>query len=108
LIGLCALIALSFAAVSAQALDLRSAKAQGLVGEQIDGYLGIVNPPGTTELQQFVADINLQRREIYQQRAAAMSPPVSLEQYEAIAGEAAIKNAKPGDYVQGTNGWVRK
>jgi uncharacterized protein len=100
---------LVLSAGGAQALDLQTAKAQGLVGEQSDGYLGIPNPPGSADVQKLVADINLKRRELYQKSAAALSPPVSLEQYEVIIGAKLISEAKPGEYVRGADGaWKRK
>jgi hypothetical protein len=105
---LCILLAFGLFALEAQALDLQTAKAQGLVGEQANGYLGIPNPPASAEVQNLVEDINLKRRELYQQRAAALSPPVSLEQYEAIAGAKLVQSAKPGEYVRGSDGrWVK-
>ena len=107
-IALLVTLAFGLSTSDAQTLDLQSAKAQGLVGEQANGYLGIPNPPGTVEVQKLVADINLKRRALYQQRAAALSPPVSLEQYEAIAGAKLVQSAKPGEYVQGSDGrWVK-
>ena len=104
LVALIALIGFALSAGGALALDVQSAKAQGLVGEQADGYLGIPNPPGSAEVQKLVADVNLKRRELYQQRAAALSPPVSLEQYEAVAGDKLIRNAKSGEYVCSADG----
>ena len=104
-----ALCAIGFSIVSAQALDIHQAKSQGLVGEQADGYVGIPNPPGSAEVQKLVADVNLQRRELYQKAAAAMSPPVSLEAYAAIAGAKLVQSAPSGEYVRGSDGkWVKK
>lgn len=106
--ALFAAMMLTFSVVAAQAITLQTAKSQGLVGEQANGYLGIVHPPGSAELQKLVADINLKRRALYQQRAAAMSPPVSLKQYEAIIGATLVKQSKRGEYVRGTDGrWVQ-
>jgi uncharacterized protein YdbL (DUF1318 family) len=103
-----AMVVLACSAISAQAIGLQTAKAQGLVGEQANGYLGIVKPPGSADLQKLVADINLKRRALYQKRAAAMSPPVSLQQYEVIAGATLIKQAKSGEYVRkGNGGWTK-
>jgi uncharacterized protein len=108
-VAVIAVIAVGLSITGASAIDLASAKAQGLVGEQANGYLGIPHPPGSAEVQALVADTNLKRRELYQQRAAALSPPVSLEQYEAIIGAKLVAAAKPGEYVRGTDGaWVQK
>ena len=104
LIAVIALIGFALSANDAFALDVQSAKAQGLIGEQANGYLGIPNPPGSAEVQQLVADTNLKRRALYQQRAAALTPPVSLEQYEAVAGDKLIKSAKSGEYIRSAEG----
>lgn len=100
------LVVAAFGGTSALALDVSSAKAQGLVGEQADGYLGIPNPPGSDEVQKFVADINLKRRAHYQEIASGNG--TSLEAVQELAGQKLIESAKPGEYVRGTDGvWTK-
>jgi len=100
------LILATMSAGSAFALDVQSAKAQGLVGEQADGYLGIPNPPGSDDVQKFVADINLKRRAHYQE--IATSNGTTLEAVQELAGKRLVEGAKPGEYVQGTDGtWTK-
>lgn len=100
--ALCALLI-----APAHALELASAKAQGLVGEQADGYLGIPQPPGSAEVQAFVAEINLARREKYKEIAATNG--TSLEAVEQLSGKTLIERAKPGEWVRGSDGkWVQK
>ena len=59
-------------ATSGQALTpkeqdmLQEAKAQGLVGEQLNGYLGIVTPSPTDELKDLVKKVNAERKELYE------------------------------------------
>lgn len=99
-------VALLGASSSAFALDLQSAKAQGLVGEQADGYLGIPNGPGSDEVQKLVADINLKRRAHYQEIATGNG--TTLDAVEALAGQKLVQSAKSGEYVRGTdNVWIK-
>lgn len=100
------LVIVTFGAGSAFALDVSTAKAQGLVGEQTDGYLGIPNPPGSDEVQKFVADINLKRRAHYQ--AIASSNGATLEAVQELAGKKLIESAESGEYVRGAdNVWTK-
>lgn len=91
--------------VHAQVTSLGDAKAQGLVGEQLDGYLGVVkNAPG---VQQLVDDVNLQRRQLYRDIARKNGAPLSA--VEKLAGQKAIERATSGEIVQSpSEGWVRK
>lgn len=93
------------ASASAQALTLDQAKAQGLVGEKLDGYLGVVsNAAGVSRL---VDDINLQRRQLY--RDIARKNNIPLNAVEQLAGKKAIERAASGEYVQSPSGaWARK
>lgn len=87
------------------AADLHSAKATGQVGEQPDGYLGIVrNEPGVAEL---VQEINRQRRAAY--RNIARKNGTSLAAVEQLAGRKAIEKTPPGQYIMTPSGqWIRK
>ncbi|MGE8449958.1 MAG: YdbL family protein [Pseudomonadales bacterium] len=89
----------------ALALDLDSAKSQGLVGEQPNGFLGVVNP--TPDAVKLAADINAQRRAAYE--AIAKKNGATLDQVAVLAGQKAIDKAAPGAYVKTPDGqWVRK
>lgn len=106
MIGAVALLALVLTVVAANAATYEEAKAQGLIGQQSDGYVGIVNPPGTEELQKLVADVNLQRRVSYQE--IADSKQVPLADVEALAGKKLIERAKSGEWVKRADGkWAR-
>lgn len=89
----------------ALALDLGQAKATGLVGEQPDGYLGVVQAtPAAVEL---AADINQQRREAYAR--IAKQNGVTIEQVARLAGEKAINRTPPGGMIRTPDGrWIRK
>ncbi len=93
------------ASVMAQTPTLQQAQAQGLVGERLDGYIGIVrDAPGVAAL---VDDINLKRRQLY--RDIARKNGIPLDAVERLAAEKAIARAGSGEYVQDLNGnWIRK
>lgn len=82
-------LALTATAALAQAQDsaLAQARASGLIGEQADGYLGFV--PGATisaDLRGRVDQNNIQRRQLYTQRATQRSASVN-EMAAAVACE---------------------
>jgi uncharacterized protein YdbL (DUF1318 family) len=86
-----------------------AAKAQGVVGEQADGFLGFVNAgAASAEVRAAVAEINAGRRQLYSQAAAqnGVSP--------AAAGASAFRSVvqgklRPGDFYQDAGGaWVKK
>ncbi len=87
------------------ALSLEEAKAKGLVGEQSNGYLGAVNP-ADREAHTLTEDINHKRRQAYEDIARRHGTHVSA--VETLAGEKAIQNTKPGHFVEGPGGWVKK
>lgn len=98
------LVALLFAGGHAMALELDDAKARGLVGEQPDGYLGVVQD--TAEVRTLVTDINAKRRAEYQRIATANN--VGLADVEKLAGGKAIEKTAAGNYVRGADGAWRK
>ncbi|MEQ8281353.1 MAG: YdbL family protein [Parvibaculum sp.] len=107
LVAMLALLAgLAFAA-PAFAIDLDSAKAQGLVGERQNGYVGIVTSSPTPELRQLVDDINLRRRASYQEIAARTSG-ASLNAVEKLAAEKLIAKTPSGQYVESASGMFVK
>lgn len=111
-IGAAVLAALAATPAVAQAMNAKAAvdaaKAQGIVGEQADGFLGFVKPSTDTALREAVREINEGRAELY--RAAAAKNGVS----EAVAGASAFNTVvqtrlKPGEYYRPAGGgWVRK
>ena len=96
---------LPFAAL-ADALD--DARAAGLIGERPDGYVDVVTPNPSPDIQQLVTDINAQRRKVYQQLAGEKGVPV--EEVGALAAEKTIsQKLKPGMYYMNSAGqWVQK
>ena len=98
---------LLFGALAANAATLDGAKAAGQIGEQRDGYLGLVDEGAPAEVRAIIADINARRREKYQ--AIAEREGTSLEAVARRAGVKLIGRAKPGHLIQDAKGnWVQK
>ncbi|NKB32919.1 MAG: DUF1318 domain-containing protein [Pseudomonadales bacterium] len=92
---------------SSYALTLQEAKADGLVGEQRDGFVGLVVSNASPEVQVIVRDVNAQRRQRYQE--IAQENGISVEQVAAVAYERAVQATQSGHYIQNASGaWVRK
>jgi uncharacterized protein YdbL (DUF1318 family) len=94
-------------AASAKA-TVDAAKAQGIVGEQNDGYLGFVNGGGDPAVEAAVAEINAGRAQLY--RGAAAKNGVTPEAAGAAAYQSVVQlKLRPGDYYQTSGGaWVQK
>lgn len=92
-------------ASSAVALSLDEAKAKGLVGEKSNGYLGAVNP-SDAEAQALMEDVNQKRRQAYED--IAKRNRTNIQAVETLAGEKAIQNTKPGHFIEGSGGWMKK
>jgi uncharacterized protein YdbL (DUF1318 family) len=88
-------------------LTLEEAKSQGAVGEQPNGYLGVVQPGASAEVQALVNDVNQKRRQMYEDIARRNS--TKLEAVEMLAGQTAIDNTRAGNFVRSPSGqWVKK
>jgi uncharacterized protein len=86
-------------------ISVEEAKTKGLVGERPNGYLGVVNP-AAPEAQALANEVNEKRRQAYED--IAKRNRTQLDAVEALAGEKAIQNTKPGYFVEGPDGWTRK
>ncbi len=86
---------------------LGDAKAQGLLGERPDGYLGLVKANAPGSVQSLMRNINRKRRDHYAGIAKKNGTPRSA--VEAIVGAKLVGKAAPGTYVMDANGrWMRK
>ncbi len=83
---------------------LGSAKASGQLGEQPDGYLGVVQPSG--QAAAVAARINQARQAEYQRVASQNG--IGLKAVESLAGQKAIARTPAGQYIQQGGRWVRK
>ncbi|HHD63046.1 MAG TPA: DUF1318 domain-containing protein [Desulfobulbaceae bacterium] len=86
------------------ALDLGAAKAQGLVGETVTGYLAPVK--ATPEVQKLVNSINAKRKAMYAKIAKRNG--TSLPAVEQLAGKKAIEKTPPGQFINLGKGWQKK
>lgn len=98
-------VALLFAALSLYAIDLDTAKADGLVGERADGYLGAVHADSSAEVQSLITEINDKRRVVYERIAEQNKIPLS--DVEVLAGKKAIEKTDAGGWVY-TGQWQQK
>ena len=83
---------------------LPTAKAQGLVGEQPDGYLGVVKAGADTA--GVVQLINNARRAEYQKLATANG--IKLADVEVMAGQKALDKTQTGHFIWRDGQWVKK
>ena len=88
------------------AADLATAKEEGLVGEQTDGYLGLVQASPSTEIRDLVDDVNARRRIRYQ--AIADENGITLKAVQQRAGHTSIQKTRRGHYVKVGGSWQRK
>jgi uncharacterized protein len=94
-------------ATSALAVDLATAKSQGLVGEGKDGYLGYVVRPPSSEVKSLVLDVNAKRKNIFSK--TAKKNKLSPRQVAGRFYERAVGQTKSGHYYQSSSGgWVKK
>jgi uncharacterized protein YdbL (DUF1318 family) len=106
-IGAILVLALGLSCGPAQAGPLEDAKAAGLVGERIDGYLGVVDSSAPASVKNLVNQINAEREAKYAQIAKKQGAPVAA--VAQIAGKKLIERAGSGEYVMGAGGkWQRK
>jgi uncharacterized protein YdbL (DUF1318 family) len=86
---------------------LEDAKAAGLVGERIDGYLGVVDSGAPGNVKSLVDQINGEREAKYAEIAKKQGAPAAA--VAQIAGKKLIERAGSGEYVMGADGqWRRK
>jgi uncharacterized protein YdbL (DUF1318 family) len=95
-----ALLVLSAPAVAQRDPAYQAARAAGQVGEQTDGYLGIVGTPSPA-LRALVNNINIQRKAKYTQAA---SNGATVEQMAFTSGCNLILATTPGEKYQAPNG----
>ncbi len=102
--GLAASVAITGFVAPAQAQRdpaYAAARANGSIGEQRDGYLGIVSGE-TAQLRRLVNDINIKRRAVYAERAQAAK--ATLDEYAFTAGCQAILRTTRGEKYQSPDG----
>jgi uncharacterized protein len=100
------LFAVLLMAGGAFAADLDQAKADGLVGETLEGYIDVVNESVPADVEALVEEINARRRAEYERIAAQNG--IDIEQVEALAAKKAIDKTRPGGWVRLNGTWQQK
>lgn len=92
---------------NAWAIDIRDAKAQGLIGEANTGYIAAVTSPASAEVRALIADVNRKRKARFNntaQKTGTTRAQVANRFYEL-----AVQKTAPGHYYQDRNGrWKKK
>lgn len=84
----------------------QAARSSGQVGEQTDGYLGVVGSQPKA-IKDLVDDINIKRRANYTQNAQSHSSTV--EEWAFTQGCLLIRNTAPGEKYQAPDGsWATR
>lgn len=102
-------LALVFAAPVAGANPVvDQAKAEGVIGEQADGYIGVVDgKTASDEVQRFISEINAKRRQVYTDIAAKNGQSIAV--VAQLTAEKLINEAMSGEYYRDQEGtWRRK
>jgi uncharacterized protein YdbL (DUF1318 family) len=107
-LGFVALVAIAVfgAALPSAAIDLDSAKAQGIVGEQTDGYVAAVAASAPADVQALVADVNAKRRAAYQE--IAQKNGTKVDDVGVLAAQKLIGRAPPGAWIRDKGQWYQK
>jgi len=104
LIGLCLMLIGSNAAF---ALSLQEAKADGLVGERNDGYVGYVVTPPAADVKAVVKAVNNKRKAKFTE--SAKSNNLKTGQVANRFYQRAMQATVKGNYYQDASGtWLRK
>ena len=83
------------------------AKMDGLVGERIDGYLGLVRGGVSAEIQSAVNEINIRRKSAYTKLARDQGVEIAV--IARLTGEKLVAKAYAGQMTMGADGvWNRK
>lgn len=102
-----AILLLAFAFQGAWAIDIHSAKDQGLVGEANTGFLAAVGGSPSAEVQALIADVNRKRKAEFERTAGKTG--ATVEQVRFRFYELAVERTRPGHYYQDKQGnWKRK
>jgi len=90
----------------AWAIDIQTAKEQGLVGEANTGYLAAVGTP-SAEVRDLVTEVNAKRKAEFER--TAQKTGATLVQVRARFYELAVQRTQPGHYYQDASGnWKKK
>ncbi len=92
---------------NAWAIDIRDAKAQGMVGEANTGYIAAVQSSPSAEVRALIADVNTKRKASFQ--STANKTGTSVAQVANRFYEIAVQKTAAGHYYQDAAGrWRTK
>jgi len=100
------LISMMAVSVAVAASPLTQPKADGLIGEQANGYIGLVKQSVPADVKKLVNDVNAKRKAGYQKIANKQG--TSLAEVERVGGNTAIEKTLRGNYIRDTSGAWRK
>ena len=97
----------AFADLASDKAAVDAAKAAGTVGEQADGYLGLVGGSADGAVTAAVNEINNGRRQVYTQTATKSG--VTPDAAGQATGAQLIANTPAGQYIKPLGGgWTKK
>ncbi len=100
------LLSMMAVSVAVAASPLTQPKADGLIGEQANGYIGLVANNVPADIKKLVKDVNAKRKAGYQKIAAKQG--TSLAEVERVGGNTAIDKTLRGNYIRDASGAWRK
>ena len=99
---LVSMMAVSIAVASA----LAQPKADGLIGEQANGYIGLVKSDVPADIKKLVDKTNAKRKAGYQKIARKQG--TTLSEVEKVGGNTAFQKTLKGNYYRDASGTWRK
>ena len=92
---------------NAWAIDIREAKAEGLVGEANNGYVAAVQSPASAEIRALISEVNGKRQAQFAR--TAQNTGTSVSQVANRFYELAVQKTTSGNYYQDASGrWKKK
>ncbi len=102
-----AAIFLTLVLQTAWAIDLGTAKNQGLVGEANSGYLAAVQSPASADVKALISSVNAKRKAKFESTANSTNTTVAQVSHRFY--ELAVQKTKAGNYYQDAAGrWKQK
>jgi uncharacterized protein YdbL (DUF1318 family) len=101
------MVSLLTVSVAIAGSQLTQPKADGLIGEQANGYLGLVAQNAPADIRKLVEATNAKRKAGYQKIAAKQG--AKLSDVEKVGGNTAIEKTLRGNYLRDASGtWYKK
>ncbi len=89
------------------AIDIRGAKAEGLVGEANTGFIAAVQTPVSAEVRALIEDVNRKRKAKFSSTAEKTGTTVAQVAHRFY--ELAVQKTTTGNYYQDAGGrWKKK